>query len=87
MDNRAFDLSVALQSIPALLSYLDVTLIVGILSIILGSLLGFVLASFKLSQHKSLKYDGKLLKWVITVDTENGIIYSSPRYSKGLLLK
>lgn len=27
MDNRAFDLSVALQSIPALLSYLDVTLI------------------------------------------------------------
>jgi len=56
MDNRAFDLSVALQSIPALLSYLDVTLIVGISSIVLGSLLGFVLASFKLSHHKSLKY-------------------------------
>ena len=44
METRVFDVSMLWQSLPALLEYLDVTLLVGISSICLGSLLGGLLA-------------------------------------------
>ena len=56
MDTRAFDAGVVLSALPQLLEFLDITLLVGISSIVLGSLLGGVLAWAKLSQHKILNY-------------------------------
>jgi amino ABC transporter, permease protein, 3-TM region, his/glu/gln/arg/opine family len=44
METRAFDLGMIGQVLPQLLAYLDVTLLVGFVSITLGSLLGGVLA-------------------------------------------
>lgn len=52
MDTRAFDAGVVLSALPQLLEFLDITLLVGISSIVLGSLLGGALAWAKLSQHK-----------------------------------
>jgi len=56
METRAFDPAVIWQSLPALLSYLDVTLLVTLASIVLGSLLGLVLAWAKLSGIRLLRY-------------------------------
>ena len=50
MDTRAFDAGVVLSALPQLLEFLDITLLVGISSIVLGSLLGGALAWAKLSQ-------------------------------------
>ena len=44
METRAFDIGMIGQVLPQLLAYLDVTLLVGFVSITLGSLLGGVLA-------------------------------------------
>ena len=56
METRVFDVSMLWQSLPALLEYLDVTLLVGISSICLGSLLGGLLAYGKLSRNPAGRY-------------------------------
>mgnify|MGYP000588439046 CR=1 FL=1 len=43
METRAFDAAMIAKSIPDLLAYLDITLLVGISSIVLGSALGMLL--------------------------------------------
>ena len=49
MQNRPFSPEVIFTSIPALLPYLLVTLKVGLISILTGSILGMLLAWAKLS--------------------------------------
>ena len=44
METRAFDIGMIAQVLPDLLAYLDVTLLVALVSIALGSLLGGLLA-------------------------------------------
>ena len=65
MDTRAFDAGVVLSALPQLLEFLDITLLVGISSIVLGSLLGGVLAWAKLSQHKILNYLAQLYIYIM----------------------
>lgn len=48
---RIFNPSVIFQSIPDILSYLDVTILVALSSIVLGSLFGMILAWGKNSRH------------------------------------
>lgn len=55
MQNRPFSPEVIFTSIPALLPYLLVTLEVGLISILTGSILGMLLAWAKLSSHKVLR--------------------------------
>ena len=55
MQNRPFSPEVIFSSIPALLPYLLVTLEVGLISILTGSILGMLLAWAKLSSHKMLR--------------------------------
>lgn len=55
MQNRPFSSEVIFSSIPALLPYLLVTLEVGLISILTGSILGMLLAWAKLSSHKVLR--------------------------------
>ena len=55
MQNRPFSPEVIFSSIPALLPYLLVTLEVGLISILTGSILGMLLAWAKLSSHKVLR--------------------------------
>lgn len=65
MDTRAFDAGVVLSALPQLLEFLDITLLVGISSIVLGSLLGGALAWAKLSQHKILNYLAQLYIYIM----------------------
>ena len=60
---RVFDPSMIVQVIPDLLSYLDVTLLVAVTSILLGSLLGMILAWARTGRHR-------VLRWIA-----NGYIY------------
>lgn len=53
---RIFEPSQIIQVIPDLLAYLDVTLTVAVASIILGALLGMVLAWAKLGQRRIFRY-------------------------------
>lgn len=52
MQTRPFSPEMIFTSIPALLPYLAVTLVVGVTSILTGSLLGMLLAWAKLSGHR-----------------------------------
>ena len=54
METRAFDIGMIAQVLPDLLSYLDVTLLVGFVSIALGSLLGGLLAWVNISGTRPL---------------------------------
>lgn len=65
MDTRAFDAGVVLSALPQLLEFLDITLLVGISSIVLGSLLGAGLALAKLSQSKILNYLAQLYIYIM----------------------
>ena len=65
MDTRAFDAGVVLSALPQMLEFLDITLLVGISSIVLGSLLGGALAWAKLSQHKILNYLAQLYIYIM----------------------
>lgn len=56
METRAFDAAMIAKSIPDLLAYLDITLLVGISSIVLGSALGMLLAWAKLGQNRLLRW-------------------------------
>jgi len=56
MNYRPFDPSFLLQSIPALLPYLQITLFVGISSIVFGSIFGILLAKAKLSSIGPLRW-------------------------------
>jgi len=56
MDTRAFDIGMIGQVMPALLSYLDVTLLVAGVSIVLGSVLGGLLAWTSLAGGRVLRY-------------------------------
>lgn len=49
MDTRPFSPDVILTSIPALLPYLEVTLMVGLISVVTGSAFGLLLAWARLS--------------------------------------
>ena len=60
MDTRAFDASVIVSALPQLLEFLDITLLVGLSSIVLGSLVGAVLAWARLSPIKVLGYVAQL---------------------------
>ena len=53
MQTRPFSPDIIFTSIPALLPYLAVTLVVGVTSILTGSILGMLLAWAKLSGHKA----------------------------------
>ncbi len=55
MQTRPFSPDVIFTSIPGLLPYLGVTICIGLISIILGSLFGLSLAWAKLSEHKFLR--------------------------------
>jgi len=65
METRAFDPAMIWQPLPSLLSYLDVTLLVAALSIVLGSLLGLVLAWAKLSGIRPLRYLAQAYTYVM----------------------
>lgn len=56
MNTRVFDPSVIISVMPDLLPYLSVTLLVAVSSIILGSLLGMVLAWAKLGPYRVLRW-------------------------------
>ena len=56
METRAFDIGMIGQVLPQLLTYLDVTLLVGFISIALGSLLGGALAWANLSGAAPLRW-------------------------------
>ena len=56
METRAFDIGMIGQVLPQLLTYLDVTLLVGFISIALGSLLGGTLAWANLSGAAPLRW-------------------------------
>ena len=56
METRAFDIGMIGQVLPQLLTYLDVTLLVGFVSIALGSLLGGALAWANLSGAAPLRW-------------------------------
>ena len=55
MQTRIFDPSVILSTLPELLSYLSVTLLVAFASVFFGSVFGMVLAKAKLGNHRLLK--------------------------------
>lgn len=55
MQTRPFSPDIIFTSIPALLPYLAVTLVVGVTSILTGSILGMLLAWAKLSAHKAIR--------------------------------
>lgn len=55
MQTRPFSPDIIFTSIPALLPYLAVTLVVGVTSILTGSILGMMLAWAKLSGHKVIR--------------------------------
>lgn len=55
METRVFDFGLIVQFLPDLLSYLDVTLLVAGLSIVIGSLLGGLLAWANLSGSRVLR--------------------------------
>lgn len=55
MQTRPFSPDIIFTSIPALLPYLTVTLVVGVTSILTGSILGVLLAWAKLSGHKVIR--------------------------------
>lgn len=55
MQTRPFSPDIIFTSIPALLPYLAVTLVVGVTSILTGSILGMLLALAKLSGHKVIR--------------------------------
>ena len=55
MQTRPFSPDIIFTSIPALLPYLAVTLVVGVTSILTGSMLGMLLAWAKLSGHKVIR--------------------------------
>lgn len=55
MQTRPFSPDIIFTSIPALLPYLAVTLVVGVTSILTGSILGMLLAWAKLSEHKVIR--------------------------------
>ena len=54
MDTRPFSPDVILTSIPALLPYLEVTLMVGLISVVTGSAFGLLLAWARLSGNRIL---------------------------------
>ena len=56
METRAFDIGMIAQVLPDLLSYFDVTLLVGFVSIALGSLLGGLLAWANISGTRPLRW-------------------------------
>ena len=56
METRAFDIGMIAQVLPDLLTYLDVTLLVALVSIALGSLLGGLLAWANLSGTAPLRW-------------------------------
>ena len=56
METRAFDIGMIAQVLPDLLAYLDVTLLVALVSIALGSLLGGLLAWANLSGTAPLRW-------------------------------
>ena len=55
MQTRPFSPDIIFTSIPALLPYLAVTLVVGVTSILTGSIMGMLLAWAKLSGHKVIR--------------------------------
>lgn len=55
MQTKPFSPDIIFTSIPALLPYLAVTLVVGVTSILTGSILGMLLAWAKLSGHKVIR--------------------------------
>ena len=55
MQTRPFSPDIIFTSIPALLPYLAVTLVVGVTCILTGSILGMLLAWAKLSGHKVIR--------------------------------
>ena len=65
MDTRAFDPGMIVSALPQLLEFLDITLLVGISSIVLGSLLGAGLAGAKLSHNKILQYAAQLYIYIM----------------------
>ena len=56
METRAFDIGMIAQVLPDLLAYLDVTLLVALVSIALGSLLGGLLAWANLGGNALLRW-------------------------------
>lgn len=56
METRVFDAAVMVGALPKLLEFIDITLLVGISSIVLGSLLGIILAWAKMSKVRPIKY-------------------------------
>ena len=56
METRAFDIGMIAQVLPDLLAYLDVTLLVALVSIALGSLLGGLLAWANLAGNALLRW-------------------------------
>ena len=56
METRAFDIGMIVQVLPDLLTYLDVTLLVALVSIALGSLLGGLLAWANLGGNALLRW-------------------------------
>ena len=65
MDTRAFDAGMVVSALPQLLEFLDITLLVGISSIVLGSLLGAVLAWAKLSRHRVFNYLAQIYIYIM----------------------
>lgn len=62
---RPFDPLFIIEVIPELLPYLWVTLAVVASSVVLGTLLGFVVAVAKLSHHRCYRLLGDGYTWVI----------------------
>ena len=65
METRIFDFAVIGKTLPDLLEYLDITLFTAFTSIILGSLLGIMLAFAKLSSKKILSYPAHGYTYII----------------------
>ena len=65
METRAFDIGMIAQVLPDLLAYLDVTLLVALVSIALGSLLGGLLAWANLSGTAPLRWAALSYVYVI----------------------
>lgn len=65
MQTRPFSPDIIFTSIPALLPYLTVTLVVGVTSILTGSILGMLLAWAKLSGHKVIRALADVYTYII----------------------
>jgi len=65
METRIFDINMVWSSLPALLEYLDVTLLVAVSSVMLGSGLGLALAWGRLSSIRLLEWASRLYVYIM----------------------